>query len=343
MSGADIRQAVVAEEATSGRLDKMLVEVFPDLSRSRLQALVRDGQVTVDGAVVEDPKRKVGAGMTLGLTVPPALPATPLSENIPLTVVYEDEDLIVIDKPAGLVVHPGAGHGAGTLVNALINHCGDSLSGIGGVKRPGIVHRLDKDTSGLLVVAKNDRAHRHLADQFADHGRSGPLVRAYIAFVWGGMERKFGTIDAILARSVRNREKIEVVRTLRRPEEQEVITRGRQAITHYTVEEIFKDAAGTPVATQVRCTLETGRTHQIRVHMAHISHPLMGDHTYGSGFITKAAKLEEPQKQALAALGRQALHAAVLGFEHPRSGEAMYFESPLPADIQELRHALKTA
>ncbi|HEU4518600.1 MAG TPA: RluA family pseudouridine synthase, partial [Microvirga sp.] len=256
-------------------------------------------------------------------------PAEPEAEAIALAVVYEDADLIVIDKPAGLVVHPAAGHESGTLVNALIAHCGESLSGIGGVKRPGIVHRLDKDTSGLLVVAKTDLAHQGLAAQFADHGRTGPLERAYRAVVWGVPARARGTIEAALGRSSHNREKIAVLA----PE------RGRFAITRYEVEEPLSPPD--PAASLVRCELETGRTHQIRVHMAHLGHPLLGDALYGSGFRTKANRLSAAQQAALAALGRQALHAAVLGFEHPRSGQALRFESPLPADMATLVAALR--
>ena len=313
------------------RLDRVLARLQADLSRSRLQALIRDGQVTVDDTPVLDPNRKVAGGVRITLTVPPPVPAEPAGEAIDLTIVYEDDDVIVIDKPPGLVVHPAAGHDSGTLVNALIAHCGESLSGIGGVKRPGIVHRLDKDTSGLLVVAKNDLAHQALAAQFADHGRTGPLERAYLAILWGVPERRRGTVEAALARSTHNREKIVVVGE----------DRGRYAITHYEVLEGLPPA--NPIASLVRCELETGRTHQIRVHMAHLGHPLLGDATYGSGFKTKANRLSEPQKEALNALNRQALHAAILGFEHPRSGEFMRFESPLPLDMAALLQALRVA
>ena len=313
------------------RLDRVLARLQADLSRSRLQALIRDGQVAVDDTPVLDPNRKVAGGVRITLTVPPPVPAEPAGEAIDLTIVYEDDDVIVIDKPPGLVVHPAAGHDSGTLVNALIAHCGESLSGIGGVKRPGIVHRLDKDTSGLLVVAKNDLAHQALAAQFADHGRTGPLERAYLAILWGVPERRRGTVEAALARSTHNREKIVVVGE----------DRGRYAITHYEVLEGLPPA--NPIASLVRCELETGRTHQIRVHMAHLGHPLLGDATYGSGFKTKANRLSEPQKEALNALNRQALHAAILGFEHPRSGEFMRFESPLPLDMAALLQALRVA
>jgi len=316
---------------TAERLDRVLARLQTDLSRSRLQALIRDGRVAVDDVPILDPNRKVAGGVRITLTVPPPVPAEPAGEAIDLTIVYEDDDVIVIDKPPGLVVHPAAGHDSGTLVNALIAHCGESLSGIGGVKRPGIVHRLDKDTSGLLVVAKNDLAHQALAAQFADHGRTGPLERAYLAILWGVPERRRGTVEAALARSTHNREKIVVVGE----------DRGRYAITHYELLEGLPPA--NPIASLVRCELETGRTHQIRVHMAHLGHPLLGDATYGSGFKTKANRLSEPQKEALIGLNRQALHAAILGFEHPRSGEFLRFESPLPADMAALLQALRAA
>lgn len=341
----DIREMTISAEELAERLDRVLAQSFADLSRNRLQGLIRDGRVTVDGVVATDTKRKVGGGASIVVRIPPAAAPEPMSENIPLDVVYEDDDLIVIDKPAGLVVHPGAGHDAGTLVNALINHCGDSLSGIGGVKRPGIVHRLDKDTSGLMVVAKNDRAHCSLADQFADHGRTGPLERAYLALVWGSPGRIPGTVDAPLVRSIHNREKIEVVRPPHRryykDDEEEMKGRGRHAITHFSVEETFCDQDGEPLVAMVRCVLETGRTHQIRVHMARIGHPLLGDGVYGSGFRTKATKLSAGQREALKRLNRQALHATVLGFEHPATGETLRFESALPADYAALLQALR--
>lgn len=335
----DLRRIdAVAPEHGPDRLDRVLVRAFADLSRSRLQALIRDGRVTVGGDVVLDPSAKVAVGAGIALEVPPPAPAAPEPEAIALAIVYEDEDVIVIDKPAGLVVHPAAGHERGTLVNALIAHCGESLSGIGGVKRPGIVHRLDKDTSGLLVVAKTDRAHQSLSQQFADHGRSGPLERAYLALAWGVPARSRGTVDAALGRSTQNREKMAVV-----PEE-----RGRQAITHYEVLETLPSRA-TPhanphanlMASLLRCELETGRTHQIRVHMAHLGHPLMGDALYGSGFKTKANRLSQEAREALTALDRQALHAAVLGFEHPSSARTMRFESALPADMERLLSSLR--
>ncbi|WP_372425273.1 RluA family pseudouridine synthase [Salinarimonas chemoclinalis] len=318
-------------EGPPERLDRVLARAFPDLSRARVQDLIRAGAASLDGRPAASASAKVAEGATLALVVPPPLPAQPEPEAIPLSIVHEDDDLVVLDKPAGLVVHPAAGHETGTLVNALLAHCGESLSGIGGVRRPGIVHRLDKDTSGLLVVAKNDAAHKALAAQFADHGRTGPLEREYVALVWGAPGRPHGTVDAPIGRSTINREKMAVVPA----------AKGREAITHWEVEETHAGADGTPVAARVRCALETGRTHQIRVHMAHAGHPLLGDALYGAGFRTKAARLSEAARAALAALDRQALHAAVLGFAHPRTGETLRFESPPPADLARLLAALE--
>jgi len=229
------------------------------------------------------------------------------------------------------VVHPGAGNWTGTLVNALIHHCGDSLSGIGGIRRPGIVHRIDKDTSGLLVVAKTDQAHQGLAAQFADHGRTGPLERAYSALVWGAPSGLKGSIDANLARSQTNRQKMTVVKTS-----------GRHAVTHWQVRERFGAQDEPALASLMECRLETGRTHQIRVHMAHIGHPLIGDDDYGSGFKTKINRLEEPLKSAVAGFERQALHAGLLAFEHPANGKTLRFESPYPADFANLLSSLQT-
>jgi 23S rRNA pseudouridine1911/1915/1917 synthase len=319
------RVGIVADGGV--RLDRALVALFPDLSRARLQDLVRDGRVRRDGIPLRDPAVKIAAGAQLVLVVPPPVDAEPAAEAVDLSITYEDDDLIVIDKPAGLVVHPAPGHESGTLVNALIAHCGVSLSGIGGVRRPGIVHRLDKDTSGLIVVAKNDAAHQGLTAQFADHGRTGPLERAYAALVWGVPQPRAGTIRASLARSRYNREKIAVVSD----------ESGRHAVTHYAVAEAYPEAA------LVRCRLETGRTHQIRVHLAHRGHPLLGDPVYGGAFLTKAARLSSPARDALTALGRQALHAELLGFSHPRTGATLRFESAIPPDISALVEALAKA
>lgn len=326
--------ALVAAAADKGeRLDRFLAKAVPALSRTRLKALVQEGRVTMGGKVVDDPGRKVEVDVPIVVDVPPPEPAEPAGEDIPLAVVYEDDQLLVLDKPAGLVVHPAAGHDSGTLVNALIAHCGDSLSGIGGVRRPGIVHRLDKDTTGLLVVAKTDRAHKHLAAQFADHGRTGSLVRAYRAVVWGVPPRKHGTVDANLDRSNRHRDRMAVVSR----------DRGREAITHYEVERTFAGADGTPVASLVTCRLETGRTHQIRVHMAHLGHPLLGDSVYGAGYRTKTSLLSPAAREAVDGFRRQALHAAELGFSHPVTREDLMFESPLPDDLSGLVAALSAA
>lgn len=315
----------------NARLDKVLATHFPELSRSRIKALMMDGAVTINGTATDNPSQKVRAGMQVTIAVPPPEPAEPKPEAIPLTVVYEDDAVIVIDKPAGLVVHPGAGHETGTLVNALLHHCGASLSGINGVLRPGIVHRLDKDTSGLMVAAKSDAAHKALAAQFADHGRSGPLTRQYLALAWGVPQRPQGTIEGAIARSTINREKMAIV-----AEE-----KGRFAITHYVVEDSFSGTDGKPLASLIACTLETGRTHQIRLHLAHIGHPLLNDETYGAGFRTKTNRLPPAARDALETLGRQALHAALLGFEHPLTGEFMEFESPPPNDLERLITTLR--
>ncbi|MBL8588787.1 MAG: RluA family pseudouridine synthase [Methylobacteriaceae bacterium] len=302
------------------------------LSRSRLKALIEAGHVEVDGVVCVDPAAKCAAGARVEVDLPPPAPATPAAQAIALDIVHEDDELIVLDKPAGLVVHPAAGHADGTLVNALIAHCGATLSGIGGVARPGIVHRLDKDTSGLLVIAKTDRAHQGLAAQFADHGREGPLEREYLALVWGAPARPAGVIEAPVGRHPRHREKMAVVAP----------GRGRAAITHWRVLARFGDPAD-PVASLVACRLETGRTHQIRVHMASIGHPVMGDPLYATGFRTRAARLTADAQAALAALGRQALHAARLGFAHPATGETLRFERPPPADFARLLAALSSS
>ncbi len=318
----------VAVEDAGARLDRFLAErpeiVAAHLSRSRLKGLIETDQARVNGVIVGEPARKLTAGNIISLTVPPPEPAEPQAENIALTIVHEDDHLIVIDKPAGLVVHPASGHETGTLVNALIAHCGDSLSGVGGVKKPGIVHRIDKDTSGLLVVAKTDAAHHGLSRLFADHGRTLSLTREYLAFVWGVPDRAHGTIETSLGRHSIQREKMAVVSE----------ARGREAITHW------EKIADYGVASLIACQLETGRTHQIRVHMAHIGHPLIGDATYGSGFKTKIVKLPENTRRAVEKLGRQALHAATLGFEHPQTREELVFESELPADLQALKNAL---
>ena len=258
-------EVTVAGDEGSTRLDRVLAARLPELSRSRLKALILAGHVAARGAPLRDPAYHVGCGDTITIDVPEAIPAEPAGEDIALDIVFEDDDIIVIDKPRGLVVHPAAGHETGTLVNALIAHCGASLSGIGGVRRPGIVHRLDKDTTGLMVVAKNDRAHQSLSAQFADHGRTGDMRRGYMAFVWGVPNRQRGTVEAPIDRHPHAREKMAVR------------DGGREAVTHWEVLETFNGRDGKPVAALLACQLETGRTHQIRVHLAHIGHPLMGD------------------------------------------------------------------
>jgi 23S rRNA pseudouridine1911/1915/1917 synthase len=296
------------------RLDRALAAVVPTLSRERLKALIRSGAVETRGAQVRDPAIKVKGDESLRVAVPEPTPAHNEPQDIPLTIVFEDEHLLVVDKPAGLVVHPAAGNFDGTLVNALLHHCAGKLSGIGGVARPGIVHRIDKDTSGLLVVAKTDVAHEGLAKQFAAHS----IDRRYLAIVNGVPRAASGTIDAPLARSAANRKKIAIVEG----------KRGKRAVTHWKRLEVLKDAA------LVECRLETGRTHQVRVHMASIGHPLVGDPVYGRSGKTRGKLLKE--------LGfhRQALHAAEIGFTHPVTKHKLSFTSPMPPDMQELKRAL---
>ncbi|MCA2409265.1 RluA family pseudouridine synthase [Rhizobium leguminosarum bv. viciae 248] len=329
------RKVLTADETAEGRLDAWLTaQVGEEFSRSRIKALIKDGQVFLRGEPVTDPQRKVRTGDSFELTLPEPEDPTPQGEDIPLDILHEDDDVIVISKPSGLVVHPGAGNWTGTLVNALIHHCSDTLSGIGGVRRPGIVHRLDKDTTGVMVVAKNDIAHRHLSLQFADHGRTMPLERAYQAIVWGRPRTLSGTVDAPLGRATGDRTR----RAVKRPDSQDA----DEAITHYQVIERFHEKPdATAFASLVECRLETGRTHQIRVHMAHIGHPLLGDTVYGAGFKTKANLLPEEIRKVVNGFSRQALHAFMLQFEHPRTGEIMHFEVPLPDDMVELVEALR--
>ena len=296
---------------TGGRLDKALAEAT-DLSRARIQALIAQGSVTVGGAVATQPSAKVEVGAEFVVALPPTAEPNAQPQDIPLTVVFEDEHLIVVDKPAGLVVHPAAGNPDGTLVNALLHHCAGQLSGIGGVARPGIVHRIDKDTSGLLVVAKSDAAHEGLARQFADHA----IERAYLAVCNGYPTPSEGTISARIGRSDANRKKMAVL-----PKES---SRGKHAVTRYKT---LRKMNGCSL---VECRLETGRTHQVRVHLASIGHPLVGDPVYG-----RASSALRPLLQKLG-FRRQALHAAVLGFIHPVTGHRLSFSSGLPADMAEL-------
>jgi len=303
------------EPAHAGwRLDRALAASIPTLSRERLKSLIRSGAVDSGGTLLRDPALKVRGTENLQLAVPEPEPAHNEPQDIPLRVVFEDEHLLVVDKPAGLVVHPAAGNRDGTLVNALLHHCGGSLSGIGGVARPGIVHRIDKDTSGLLVVAKTDGAHEGLARQFAAHS----IERRYLAIVSGVPRTADGTVDAPLARSAANRKKIAIVAG----------GRGKRAVTHWRRVSVLRDAA------LVECRLETGRTHQVRVHMASIGHPLVGDPVYGRAGKTHGKLLKDLQ------FHRQALHAAELGFTHPVTKHQLSFASAMPADMQQLFKAL---
>ena len=303
------------EAAHAGwRLDRALAVAVPTLSRERLKTLIRSGAVESGGKPVRDPATMVRGTESLSVAVPEPQPAHNVAQDIPLTIVFEDEHLLVVDKPAGLVVHPAAGNLDGTLVNALLHHCAGRLSGIGGVARPGIVHRIDKDTSGLLVVAKTDVAHEGLAKQFAAHS----IDRRYLAMVSGVPRASHGTVDAPLARSATNRKKIAIVEG----------KRGKRAVTHWKRLEALKDAS------LVECRLETGRTHQVRVHMASLGHALLGDPVYGRSGKSHGKLLKELGFQ------RQALHAAELGFTHPVTGRRLSFSSPMPVDMQELFNAL---
>ncbi len=330
-TGASTEHVTIDAGDGGQRLDVVLARTLPALSRARLQALIRAGAVArADGLTIEGPGHRVKPDEIYTVSVPEAIAALPEGEAIPLTIVHEDRTVIVIDKPAGLVVHPAAGHQTGTLVNALIAHCGASLSGIGGVRRPGIVHRLDKDTSGLLVVAKTDAAHQSLTEQFAAHGADGRLERGYAAIVWGIPQPSAGRIATFIGRKAHDRTRMAVVRE----------EHGRLSATRYETAEVFQHASQSAPTALVRCTLETGRTHQVRVHLAYIGHPLLGDQTYGTGFKTREAKLGPKAQAALTALHRQALHAELLAFEHPTSGKPMRFQSALPADMALLRNQL---
>ncbi|MEO8113240.1 MAG: RluA family pseudouridine synthase [Phenylobacterium sp.] len=314
-----LRVVDLSPEQATERVDKALAQRLPEMSRGRIQALIAAGRITRDGAPVDDPSARALPG-DYRLEIPPPDAAEPRAEAIPLTVLYEDQYLIVVDKPAGMAAHPGPGTASGTLVNALLHHCGASLSGIGGVARPGIVHRLDKDTSGVMVAAKTDAAHQGLSALFAAHD----IERVYIALTRGALFPPRGTIEGAIARSSHDRKKMALVKS-----------GGRHAVTHYVVERTFGPQAK-PLAARVACRLETGRTHQIRVHLAAKGTPCLGDPTYGSGLPA------EPVRRAIAEAGlrRQALHAAVLGFRHPVTGETLRFESPLPEDMARLEALL---
>ena len=310
--------ATLGDDEDDDRLDRVLAGHFTDLSRARLQALIGEGKLSLDGRVISDGKHKARAG-TYVLTIPAPTSALPVPQDIPLDILFEDSHLIVVNKPVGMAAHPAPGTRDGTLVNALLYHCGDTLSGIGGVLRPGIVHRLDKDTSGILVSAKNDIAHRALSELFSRHD----IDREYRAVVRGSPKHVSGTVTTRIGRSHHDRKKMAVLRA-----------GGREAITHYRLEEVFGDTK--PLAALLTCRLETGRTHQIRVHMAHLGCPCLGDPVYGSG-----APSREVQA-ILTELGfdRQALHAGLLGFVHPITGEKLKFRAPLPDDMLALVEAL---
>ncbi|MFM1959267.1 MAG: hypothetical protein RL588_784 [Pseudomonadota bacterium] len=315
---AETLEAVLAA-GVGGRLDRALADALPQLSRARLRALMEAGAVTWDGAAVGDPSGRARPG-TYRVEIPPPAAALPEPQDLPLDILFEDADLIVLNKAAGMAVHPGPGVPDGTLVNALLHHCGASLSGIGGVARPGIVHRLDKETSGVIVAAKTDAAHQGLAALFAAHD----IERSYVALVRGAPRPPAGEIRTRIGRSSHDRMKMAVLKS-----------GGREAVTHYRTERPF-GPPGAPLAARVTCRLETGRTHQIRVHMASLGCPCLGDPVYGSG--APAAPVREALKAA--GLSRQALHAAVLGFRHPVTGEALRFESPPPPDMAGLEARL---
>lgn len=317
----DERRFTVSPDAAGERLDRWLARLNPDLSRSRIQQLIGQGRITLDSDEKPSASRKVRAGENVRLVIPPAEPVTLAAQNLGLDVVYEDDDLIVVDKPAGLVVHPAAGNPDRTLVNALLAHCGDSLRGIGGEKRPGIVHRLDKETSGLLVAAKTGAAHAHLAAQFAEHS----IARAYDALVWGVPSPRNGAIKGQIGRSGVDRKKMAVRRS-----------GGKYAETHYKTLKVYGAAAA-----WVECVLKTGRTHQIRVHLSSLGHPLIGDPLYGTARSKFLKDLDEDGAKLVRAFRRQALHAHLLGFTHPRTGKRLRFERDPPSDFQALEAALK--
>lgn len=312
--GSDIIAVALQPTHAGWRLDRALADALPTLSRERLKSLVKSGALEREGQLVRDPSLKVQGGESYRLHVPQPAAAEAEAQDIPLTIVFEDDHLIIVDKPAGLVVHPAAGNLDGTLVNALLHHCAGRLSGIGGVARPGIVHRIDKDTSGLLMVAKTDVAHEGLAKQFQAHS----IDRRYLAAVNGVPMAPHGTVDAPLARSVHDRKKIAIVGE----------GRGKRAVTHWTRLATGRDSA------RIECRLETGRTHQVRVHMASIGHPLVGDPVYGRSNKAVAAIAKSLNFK------RQALHAATIGFIHPVTKHRLSFDSPVPKDMQELFKAL---
>lgn len=329
---SDSTYTLIAETTDAGqRLDRFLSQKLPEMSRSRLQGLIAQGCLTCKDKPQTDASRKVKAGEEFTLVIPEAAPTHMVAQHIALDIVFEDEHMLVINKPAGLTVHPGAGNPDMTLVNALLAHCGDTLSGIGGVARPGIVHRIDKETSGLLVVAKHDAAHLALSAQLVDRS----LKRTYTAVVWGEPKPLKGTVTGNIGRSTSNRQKMAVVKS-----------GGKPAVTHYEIVESFSPGTKTPLASLIECNLETGRTHQIRVHMAFINHPLVGDPVYGQSTQSRlnagpSKSLPDKTREALLSFNRQALHAKELGLIHPITGKKIHFECELPGDMRELISALK--
>lgn len=313
---------IVNKDYKGWRIDKFLTLSFPEMSRSQLQRLIKEGNVSCDENIIVDNSFKVHEGDIYQVFVPPAVDAEPMPENIPLDIVFEDDDLIVVNKPVGMTVHPAPGATHGTLVNALLFYCGNRLSGIGGVKRPGIVHRIDKDTSGLLVVAKNDMAHRFLSEQFFEHS----IERTYYALVYGVPNPLNGKIEGNIGRSPYDRKKMAIV------------SGGKKAVTHYQTVEVFKNSAAL-----IKCNLETGRTHQIRVHMSSIGCNLIGDKIYEKAKKNQIKGFDEDCKKFINSFPRQALHAATLGFIHPRTKTMVHFSAPFPTDFDELYHLLQKA
>jgi 23S rRNA pseudouridine1911/1915/1917 synthase len=314
---------LVAPADKRERVDRLLVRMLPTLSRNRLQSLITSGQLAVDGKTIDNPAFRVKPGQRLILEIPPAIAAEPEGQQMNLTIVFEDPYLIIIDKPAGMVVHPAPGNMDGTLVNALIAHCGDSLKGIGGVLRPGIVHRLDKDTSGLIVAAKTEAVHQALTELFA----ARDIERAYLAVVWGVLSPAQGEIEGNIGRSPKNRKKMAVLRH-----------GGKTALTRYRTLKTFPNNA----ASLIECRLMTGRTHQIRVHLAEMGHPLLGDPVYGRVSEGKLQRVSPEARDAIKSLDRQALHARILGFVHPITAEKISFKSDLPRDISDLISSLES-
>ncbi|MFP4004150.1 MAG: RluA family pseudouridine synthase [Alphaproteobacteria bacterium] len=324
-SQSTVHRFITPEDVAGMRLDRWLPSQMPGISRARIQALIAEGHVRVNGTAADGGARKLRGKEEVAVEIPPPAPAVPEPQPLPLDIRYEDEALIVVNKPAGLVVHPATGSPDRTLVNALIAHCGDSLSGIGGVRRPGIVHRLDKDTSGLMVAAKTDAAHLSLAAQFKAHS----ISRRYLALVRGAPRRRRGRIEGDIGRSPHNRKKMAVVKS-----------GGRPAATEYEVLRRFPET-GEAVASLVACRLHTGRTHQIRVHMAHSGHPVIGDSLYGRGMGALKSAVPAQVREALAHMPRQALHAAELGFRHPLTKRALCFDSEIPNDMRDLIEILE--